>query len=291
MSVVDVTVIVPTYGDRAPLMRCLAALEAQTYPAERFEVLLVENGPEPWEGHGLGGTWRVLHEPQAGSYAARNRALRDARAPLIAFTDADCLPAPDWLERGVAAFASDPGLERLAGAIDLLPPTRQTPASLHERAFGLRQDLLVARGTALTANLWVRRPVMARVGPFDDAHRSGGDTAWGLRASKLGVRLDYRPTVRVAHPTREDFHSLAQKSRRVYGGAFARRYPTNDPRWRTLLRGLTLIKPPIRRMRDAFRGGRISPTQGWSVVTVEVALRWVQLVEHVRLTFGGEPRR
>jgi glycosyltransferase involved in cell wall biosynthesis len=291
MSDFDVTVIIPTYGDRAPLMRCLAALEAQTYPADRFEVLLVENGPEPWEAHGLGGTWRVLHEPQAGSYAARNRALRDTLAPLIAFTDADCLPAPDWIEQGVAAFAADPSLERLAGTVDLLPPSRETAASLHERAFGLRQDLLVARGTALTANLWVRRAAMARVGPFDTAHRSGGDTAWGWRASELGVGLVYGPTVRVAHPTREDFQTLAQKSRRVYGGAFARLYPANHPRWRTLLRGLALIKPPIRRMRDALSGGRISPTQGWWVATVEIALRWVQLAEHVRLTFGGEPRR
>src|SRR5690606_16589320 len=93
-----VTVVVPVYNDVQRLRTCVAALLAQDYPAERVEVLVVDNASDVDVSVALpAGETRVrlLHESRRGSYAARNRALTEATGEVLAFTDADCLPRPD----------------------------------------------------------------------------------------------------------------------------------------------------------------------------------------------------
>ncbi len=287
----EVSVIVPTYRDGDVLAACLDALARQTFPRERFEVLVVDNGPTPPAPGPARPGVRWLHEPTPGSYAARNRALAEARGALLAFTDADCVPAPDWVEAGIEAFAAEAGLARLAGHVEVTVRGRVGAAALHERAFGFRQDRLAQRGTAVTANMWARREVFDAVGPFDASLRSGGDVAWGWAAQAAGFPVRYAPAVRVAHPSRERVADLAAKARRVYGGEFARRYPASTPRSLVLLHGLRLLKPPVRRMRDALRDGRLRGLDVAAVASVEMRLRGAQFVEHVRLSLGAAPRR
>ncbi|MGH7859534.1 MAG: glycosyltransferase family A protein, partial [Candidatus Binatia bacterium] len=115
-----VSVVVPTFGDAEGLGRCLAALELQTYPADRYEVVVVDNGSRPAVVLPESRRARRLEiEPKPGSYAARNRGVRSSRGEIFAFTDADCAPRADWLEQGVAALGIDPAVHPVAGRIEL----------------------------------------------------------------------------------------------------------------------------------------------------------------------------
>src|SRR4051812_27832091 len=94
-----VSVIVPVFNQSEPLRACLRALNGQTSPRARFEVIVVDNGSTdpvsvPTGSHS---TVRVEGESKPGSYAARNRGVAIARGSVIAFTDADCVPAADWV--------------------------------------------------------------------------------------------------------------------------------------------------------------------------------------------------
>lgn len=197
----DVSVIVPVRTHAGALPALLASLAAQTLDTDRFEVLLVENG----EGR-VGDLerdagrlrLRVLRSAP-GAYAARNAGLAASRAPHLAFTDVDCLPAPDWLERGLAHLEAAP---RAAGRIDLLPRPEAPYASRLERARFFRQARYVEEGFGATANLFVRRAVFDVVGPFDARLRSGGDAEHGLRASRLGFSIVYAADAVVKHPAR-----------------------------------------------------------------------------------------
>src|ERR1041384_5139232 len=93
-----VSVIVPVWNDAERLGHCLHALEKQTYPAESYEVIVVDNGSTDSVACLVAayGRARLVSEQRPGSYAARNTGLNLARGQVIAFTDADCLPAPDW---------------------------------------------------------------------------------------------------------------------------------------------------------------------------------------------------
>ncbi len=111
-----ISVIVPVYNAAPYLPRCIDALLAQDIDSTTYEILMVDNGSTDASA-AIAGRYpevRLLREPKQGSYAARNRALRDATGELLAFTDADCAPEPNWLSELLVAFRS-PGTRVVIG--------------------------------------------------------------------------------------------------------------------------------------------------------------------------------
>lgn len=102
-----VSVIVPTYRRPQALTACLDALSAQDYPAERFEVVVVDDGGGLRDTGSDFSRLRVLSQPNAGPASARNAGAAAADGAILAFTDDDCRPAPDWLRRIVEPVRAD----------------------------------------------------------------------------------------------------------------------------------------------------------------------------------------
>jgi len=164
-----VSVIVPARNAAATLGDTLAALRAQELD-ESFEVIVVDDG-----SNDLTAAVATAHEPfvtllrndrSEGPGASRNRGARAARAPVLAFTDADCIPTSRWLAEGLAAIEE---VDLVQGAV---MPDPRTPRSPFDRT------LLVDRvsGFYQTANLLVRRSVFDAVGGFRDWSLEG--PAW-----------------------------------------------------------------------------------------------------------------
>src|SRR5690242_2657594 len=91
----SISVVIPTHGRPELLHRCLDALMAQEYPAERVEILVVEDGGPGASADVVLGIQarhpdrcvRYLAVEQGGPGAARNAGLRHASGDIIAFTD------------------------------------------------------------------------------------------------------------------------------------------------------------------------------------------------------------
>ena len=217
-----VSIVIPVFNQATDLARCLAALERQTYPADRFEVIVVDNGSDEPIGPVAErfSCVRAISEPAPGSYAARNRGIEASRAEILAFTDADCVPADDWVERGARAVQRLSGAGMVAGKIELTfpDPDKRTAVELFETVLGLPQELFLTWGFGATANLFTTKATIDRVGPFDARLMSGGDMEWGQRVRALGLAQQYGPDVRVFHPARRTLHQLWKKSIRVAGG-------------------------------------------------------------------------
>jgi len=130
-----ISVIIPTYHDWERLKLCLAALREQTYPQDRFEVLVVNNDPQdPVPEMELPNNFQVLSESKPGSYAARNKGISVAKGEILAFTDSDCIPYEDWLEKAVERLLD--GAQRVAGHVELFFKSEKlTPAEIFEKAF------------------------------------------------------------------------------------------------------------------------------------------------------------
>jgi len=281
-----VSVIVPVYHGWADLRACLRALSEQTYPHDRFEVIVVDNGG----GFSLEGSesaWlpiRVLEELQPGSYAARNRGVLDARGDIFAFTDSDCIPSATWIDRGVSEFLSHPGLDRVAGGIELVFHDRykRSAVELYEQVFAFRQKEMVERwGAAITANMFVRREVFSAIGLFSTTAYSDGDREWGVRAHESGYSIAFVPEARVLHPSRRTWQGLIRKTRRIHGGQRAMRTWTSAARSRRFERLRQALTTPA--LSGIGRRGR--------VVAVLVVLKLVRTFEDVRLRLGGKPVR
>lgn len=233
-----VSVIIPVFNDPIRLMRCLQALEAQSWPADRYEVVVVDNGSdEPLRC--LAEQFphvKLFHEPQPGSYVARNLALSKAIGDVIAFTDADCLPAQDWLESGVQALRDDPQTGLVGGRVEMLvqDPVRPTAVELYERALAFQQKSNINKNRySVTANAFTYRAVFDRVGPFNSALKSGGDVEWGRRVDAAGYGLVYSDDTVVAHPARRSWQEVHAQALRMAGGLHDRRRdkPRSVYRW------------------------------------------------------------
>ena len=205
------SVIVPVRNGGVDLRALLGYLDQQTIPRDRFEVLVADDGSDDGCTSGIerpDGLVRVLAGPPLNSYAARNRAVNDARTQVLAFTDADCRPEPQWLEAGLAALED---ADLVAGAIHFVTPERKTVWTLVDMELFLDQERTVLRGGAVTANLFVRRDVFERTGPFDGWLTLGGDWDFVERAVKGGGRLRYEPKAVVRHPSRDEAQPLLRK--------------------------------------------------------------------------------
>ncbi len=155
-----VSVIVPVRNRRDLLRATLDALAKQVLTDH--EVIVVDDGStdgapdEARADAGRGRPVRLLHVEGAGAVAARRSGVAAARGELLAFTDSDCVPEPDWLSAGVAALET--GLDLAQGATY---PTR--PLAWPERSVHVVEE----DGLYATCNIFYRRESFEAAGGFD----------------------------------------------------------------------------------------------------------------------------
>lgn len=213
----DISVVIPVYRDEERLRRCLGALERQELAPGRFEVVVANNDPaRPPALPEVPFALLMVDEPAAGSYAARNAGIRAASASLLAFTDADCVPAGSWLARGLELLSE---ADLVAGKVEFFFEGEEPGACEYlDAATKLNQQVYAEAGFGATANLFVRREVFERCGLFDDSLRSGGDYEFGRRATGAGFQIRYGKAAAVRHPARASFLEMLRKSARVARG-------------------------------------------------------------------------
>lgn len=215
-----VSVIIPTYRDWARLLRCLEALHRQTLPRECFEIIVVDNDPGKHQPPALPEGVLCLHQPQGFSYAARNAGARPAIGEVLAFTDADCLPEPDWLANGLAALTAHPEWSLQAGCVEIFSDT-QNVVFRYEALFEFQQETWVRlMQFGATANLFVRREAFDAVSGFNDRMKSGGDADFCHRCRDRGLRIGYVDSARVLHPSRHTVTEVLRKNRRIASGFY-----------------------------------------------------------------------
>jgi glycosyltransferase involved in cell wall biosynthesis len=298
----DVTVIVPVYDHRDELPACIDALAAQSWPARRIELLIVDNAPAGVEpvprerevartfGPGSG----ILREERPGSYAARNRGLDAARGPILAFTDADCRPAPDWIERAVALMATRPDCAMLAGRVEATfrDPSRPSLLELYESVTGFQQrTYLESWGFAATANMVARRSTFDAVGPFDATLKSGGDMEWGQRVRAAGLVQLYADDVVVRHPARRTWGDVLSRTTRIAGGIqdVSSKRGVGGWAWANEIRKELV---PVRRLARHLADERLSgPGRKLGVAGIVWLVGIARAAERVRVRLGGTSRR
>jgi GT2 family glycosyltransferase len=202
----DISVVVPTRDRPSQLARCLAALAALDYPRDRYEVIVVDDGGlEPVEpvvrrSHGQMAV-KVVRRENGGPSVARNTGAAAARGSLLAFTDDDCRPTPDWLARLAGYHAVRPDVA-LGG---------ETRNGLDNNPFSVTTQLIMEAGYArhngdptharfvTASNLAVLASEFEAVGGFNPRFRTSEDREFCDRWIASGRFMHFLPDVVVYH--------------------------------------------------------------------------------------------
>ncbi len=227
MSRTEVSVIIPVYNNASGVGLTLGALAVQSYPRDVYEIIVADNGStdktpqvvEEFQKLYPGLIHLVVEDQIQSSYAARNRGIKVAQGEILAFTDADCSPSPEWLDEGVKAIMKE-NAAFAAGQIKMTFQRREPNIWEYlDAARKLNQRAYVENaGFGATANLFVRRRLFVKYGRFRDDLQSGGDYEFGRRLTKSGEKLTYAEMAIVYHPARKTLKAILKKSKRVVQG-------------------------------------------------------------------------
>lgn len=231
------SVIIPTYNRARVLEKCLRALRAQTCGADQFEILVSDDGSPDDTGdvaRAVEGV-RYLRQSNAGANTARNRAAREARAPILLFINDDTIPSPGMLAEHLAGHRKHPeeGVAVL-GRVTVSPELPYSRlAALHlDRAFdALRDRTELDWRSFFTCNVSMKKSLLERGGFFEEGIRYHEDLELSERLSHYGLRVVYRPAALGYHDhflTEREFLAVARREARSLA-VWARKAPRLIP--------------------------------------------------------------
>jgi GT2 family glycosyltransferase len=223
-----VSVIVAVLNGEATVGRCLESLCSGSYPKDRREIVVVDNGSTDRTAELVRDyPVRLVIEPGRGRSRARNRGIEESRGEILAFTDADCYVSTRWLDELTAGFNQDDA-SAVIGDIVPYPPT--TPAehySAKRKPSMASWQRHLATPWFCTGNAAVRREAFDRVGLFDTRFASCEDIEFAWRFADAGLRVRRQPRPVVFHQLRMTPMGLFRQNLR-YGRGWAllhQRYP------------------------------------------------------------------
>lgn len=278
-----ITVLVPSFRRPDHLARCLQALRDQISPPEETLVVVRRDDEATAEvcRRFSSASLRVVSIDAQGVVAALNAGLAAVRTEIVALTDDDCVPHPDWVEAITRRFAEDPRIGAVGGrdivhhedAIDVGATDQVGRIRWFGKHIGRHhwiaplQDVQFLKG----ANTSYRREALDG---FDERLRgSGAQVCSDLEASlstwRRGWRVVYDPAVQVDHFPAERFDEDGRRERSL---SALRDEAHNElyallqhvPWWQKpfvaayrLLVGKRGIRGPLLALREVARGSRL----------------------------------
>ena len=200
----EVAVVVPTFERPDRLRRLVAALEQQTAPRDEWELVVVDDGSGDETPAVLAELrrstsvdLRVERLPHnQGPAMARNVGWRSTSAPLLAFTDDDCVPEPGWLAAGVTALRSG----ARTGIVQGRTLHADIPAGARHTWRTVVRDVPAPSPWFEGCNLFARRDALEAAGGFDEEIGwFGEETALGWEVLERGWRRGWAPAAVVRH--------------------------------------------------------------------------------------------
>lgn len=222
----SLSVIIPFYNSRDIIPPLVEHLKVQNLPTEEFEIIFIDNRSRD-KGEDIINQklknssiqYHILkYDKIASSYAARNVGVSNAKGEILAFTDADCKPGPNWLKNISDQFAAKNCSKLIiSGQVELEVVDPKNTWELFDYHFHMDNKQAEKNSRVATANMAVKKSFFETVGYFEEV-TSGGDHKWSEIAKKAEGVIKYDPSVLVKHPTRKTKNAILKKVKRTSAG-------------------------------------------------------------------------
>lgn len=243
------SIIVPTYNEEDNIKNLIESLLNLKVNGFEYEVIIVDN-------NSTDNTKKVilkypviyLKEKKKGSYAARNKGVKEARGKYVCFVDGDCVVSPDWLYE-IDKLLEYGNAEIIAGNIQKHGGSNNIYALYDDLCFLNQEKMVKNNNAAVTANLVVSKVVFDKIGLFNSTMLTGGDIAFVKKATSNGFILEYTKKAIVYHKKRDTFKDIDQKLYRL----------SSNIKYKTLFKRIIAYGclPGIRTINNALIEGKI----------------------------------
>ena len=193
----EISVIIPAYNEEQYLHDCLNSILDLNYPKEKYEIIVVDNGStDNTVSIAINLSDQVILFPEGRTIAAvRNKGASVAKGKILAFLDADCLVAPNWLEAAVELLTGS-----LIGVVGARPIAPEKGSTWVQRA---RASVLVkSKNTRVSwlssGNFIVKAELFQQAGGFDEKLETAEDVDLSFRLNRITTIL-YSPKIIVLH--------------------------------------------------------------------------------------------
>ena len=215
----EVSIVIPVMNRADELRRCLISLSQLTYPREKLQIIVVDDGSSdasPDVAREFGSLLVPSGGVGRGPAAARNVGASAAEGEILAFIDSDCSASPDWLCQLIPAF-NDSAMAAVGGQVDGMcseSAVDRYEAVMSSLSIGSRERVGNSGTDTFylpSCNLLVRRSAFASVGGFDDSMHVGEDVdlTWRLRDRRWSIC--YLPLGNILHEHRSSIRSFMSR--------------------------------------------------------------------------------
>ncbi len=209
-----VSVIIPAHNAEKTISACLHALQMQTGVEDlTYEIILVDDGSTD-ETAVLGNKAgvKVITQPKKGPASARNTGIGIAKGDIVCFTDADCVPHPDWLQEIITPLLENPDIAGCKGAYcceqkELV--ARFVQIEYEDKYDVLRQHLYITFMDFYSAAY--RRQILVHNDGFDERYPNTEDRELSYRLADQGYKMVFQSTALVCHLHVDNFYGYACK--------------------------------------------------------------------------------
>lgn len=296
----QISVLIPVYNDIDRVGLCIEKLRAMTFPQDKYEVIIIDNGSSD-------GTYELLQKLVSelddkafrlvqcltpGSYAARNEGLKLADGEFVAFTDSDCLVSENWLQSLLDSWREQSGSVVVAGKVSFFSDTTKKTEQCaldFENMFSMKQDQNAKNGKCITANLFCSMGLLETHGGFNEKLKSGGDVEFSQRVVNAGGKIVYSENAEVFHPSRNK-EELLIKRKRVVGGTWDAELSKSSI-GRKLRFCVGLVKMFLGRTKKTFMNASFSFKRKVSLTWLLFLIFLSSMTEFLQLQLGKEANR
>jgi glycosyltransferase involved in cell wall biosynthesis len=191
-----VSVIIPTYNRAEYVNDAIECILNQTY--SNIEIIVVDDGStdhtqETLKKYSNAKNFRYIYQENRGPAGARNSGLRTSEGEYIQFLDSDDLITPDKIQLQVDYMKEHPDCDIIYSDV------RFFHGNDHEHLFNRHLEFfsdnifenIIYKVFIVIHSALIRRRVIEKIGPFDEALKRGEDPDFWIRASLAGMKFDY----------------------------------------------------------------------------------------------------
>ena len=257
-TVPELSVIIPSYNSGSKILDCLQSLSSQSTRAP-FEIIVVDSSDDGTAEMlaSTGGIELIRSGERIFPGTARNLGAQAARGRLLCFIDADCVAAPDWLQK-ILESKPDVTMTAVGGAIHNGTPSSSvgTAEYFSELSGLLPGGPLRAVDFLPGANGSVGAEAFREIKGFRDFEK-GSDVTFGKDCRAHGIQPTFHPEIVVAHMNRTDLRGFLHNQEKLGWGAGNNRVLYDlQGSWLARFRPAWPLIPAVRFTRIMYRGLR-----------------------------------